>query len=121
MIKSSILSNLKSYSLAGINQKILDLKLLYVELESFVYYDPSKVTTVSELKTNVTNGLRTYGSSTDINKFGGRFKYSKILNVIDNIDDAITSNITRVRIRRNLKALLINLLNMNYVMVTYLY
>ena len=103
--KQSILSNLKGYALAGINQKILDLKLLYVELESFVYYDPSKITTVSELKTKITNGLLTYGSSTDINKFGGRFKYSKILNVIDNIDDAITSNITRVRIRRNLRAL----------------
>ena len=103
--KQSILSNLKGYTLAGINQKILDLKLLYVELESFVYYDASKVTTVSELKTKITNGLLTYGSSTDINKFGGRFKYSKILNVIDNIDDAITSNITRVRIRRNLRAL----------------
>ena len=103
--KQSILSNLKGYTLAGINQKILDLKLLYVELDSFVYYDQSKVTTVSELKTNVINGLLTYGSSTDINKFGGRFKYSKLVNVIDNIDDAITSNITRVRIRRNLKAL----------------
>ena len=103
--KQSILSNLKGYALAGINQKILDLKLLYVELESFVYYDQSKVTTVSELKTKITNGLLTYGSSTDINKFGGRFKYSKILNVIDNIDDAITSNITRVIVRRNLKAL----------------
>ncbi len=103
--KQSILSNLKGYTLAGINQKILDLKLLYVELDSFVYYDQSKVTTVSELKTSITNGLLTYGSSTDLNKFGGRFKYSKVLNVIDNIDDAITSNITRVRIRRNLKAL----------------
>ena len=103
--KQSILSNLKGYTLAGINQKILDLKLLYVELDSFVYYDQSKVTTVSELKTNITNGLLTYGSSTDLNKFGGRFKYSKMLNVIDNIDDAITSNITRVIIRRNLKAL----------------
>jgi len=103
--KQSILSNLKGYTLAGINQKILDLKLLYVELDSFVYYDQSKVTTVSELKTNIVNGLLTYGSSTDINKFGGRFKYSKLVNVIDNIDDAITSNITRVRIRRNLKAL----------------
>jgi len=103
--KQSILSNLKGYTLAGINQKILDLKLLYVELDSFVYYDQSKVTTVSELKTSITNGLLTYGSSTDLNKFGGRFKYSKMLNVIDNIDDAITSNITRVRIRRNLKAL----------------
>jgi|TARA_R100001463_G_scaffold3173_2_gene12969 hypothetical protein len=103
--KNAILSNLKSYSLAGINQKLLDLKLLYVELDSFVYYDQSKVTTVSELKTNIINGLLTYGSSTDLNKFGGRFKYSKIVNVIDNIDEAITSNITRVRIRRNLRAL----------------
>ena len=103
--KSAILSNLKSYSLAGINQKILDLKLLYVELDSFVYYDASKVTTVSGLKTDIINGLLTYGSSTDINKFGGRFKYSKVVNVIDKIDDAITSNITRVRIRRNLRAL----------------
>ena len=103
--KQAILSNLKGYTLAGINQKILDLKLLYVELDSFVYYDQSKVTTVSELKTNIINGLLTYGSSTDINKFGGRFKYSRLVNIIDNIDDAITSNITRVRIRRNLKAL----------------
>jgi len=103
--KRAILSSLKGYSLAGINQKILDLKLLYVEIESFVYYDVSKVTTISELKTSVTNGLLTYGSTTDINKFGGRFKYSKVLNVIDNIDDAITSNITRVIIRRNLRAL----------------
>ncbi len=103
--KSAILSNLKSYSLAGINQKLLDLKLLYVELDSFVYFDASKVTTISDLKTKITNGLLTYASSTDLNKFGGRFKYSRVLNVIDNIDDAITSNITRVRIRRNLKAL----------------
>ena len=103
--KQGILSNLKGYTLAGINQKILDLKLLYVELDSYVYYDQSKVTTVSELKTSITNGLITYASSTDLNKFGGRFKYSKMLNVIDNIDDAITSNITTVKIRRNLKAL----------------
>ena len=72
------------------------LNYLYVELDSFVYYDQSKVTTVSEFKTNIINGLLTYASSTDLNKFGGRFKYSKMLNVIDNIDDAISSNITRV-------------------------
>ena len=58
------------------------------------------------MKTNITNGLLTYASSTDLNKFGGRFKYSKVLNVIDNIDEAITSNITRIIIRRNLRALI---------------
>ena len=79
--------------------------MLYVELDSFVYYDPSKVSTVSNLKTKIINGLTTYGTSTDLNKFGGRFKYSKVINVIDNIDNAISSNISRVIIRRNLKAL----------------
>ena len=64
-----------------------------------------QVSTVSNLKTKIINGLTTYGQSTDLNKFGGRFKYSKILNVIDNIDNAISSNISRVIIRRNLKAL----------------
>ena len=103
--KQQILQDLKQYSLAGINQKILDLKLLYVELDSSVYYDQSKITTIDALKTDIIEGLTTYGSSRDINKFGGRFKYSKVLNVIDNIDNAITSNITKVIIRRNLKAI----------------
>ena len=103
--KTQILSKLKGYSLTGINQKILDLKLLYVELESFVYYDLSKVSTVSNLKTKIISGLTTYAKSVELNKFGGRFKYSKVLNVIDKIDDAISSNISRVIIRRNLKAL----------------
>ncbi len=103
--KQQILSNLKNYSLTGINQKILDLKLLYVELDSSIYYNSSQVTNVNDLKTKVINGLEVYGESRDINKFGGRFKYSKVLGVIDGIDTAITSNITKVRIRRNLKAL----------------
>ena len=103
--KKKILDDLKQYSLAGINQRILDLKLLYVELDTYVYYNPTKTTTPTALKTKISEGLTTYASSKDINKFGGRFKYSKILNVIDDIDTAITSNITRVKIRRNLKAL----------------
>ena len=104
--KQLILADLKNYSLAGINQKIVDLKLLYVELDSYVYYDTAKVSSVDRLKTRITEGLTTYSDSTEINKFGGRFKYSKALNIIDKIDNAITSNITRVKIRRNLKAIL---------------
>ena len=104
--KTQILSDLKNYSLTGINQKVVDLKVLHIELESFIYYDSSRVKSVNELKTRVTNGLTTYSRSTDVNKFGGRFKYSKILSVIDNIENSITSNITRIRIRRNLNALL---------------
>ena len=104
--KNQILSDLKNYSLTGINQKIVDLKVLHIELESFIYYNSSRVKSVNELKTRITNGLTTYSKSTDVNKFGGRFRYSKVLSVIDNIEDSITSNITRIRIRRNLNALL---------------
>ena len=103
--KNQILTKLKSYSLTGINQKIIDLQVLYVEIESFIYYDSTKVAAVSDLRTKIVNALTTYSQSGDVNKFGGRFKYSKVLNVIDNIDKAISSNITRIRMRRNLNAL----------------
>ena len=103
--KQKILSDLKNYSLTGINQKILDLKILYVEVDSAIYYNSSMVTNVNDLRTDIIQSLTKYSESGDVNKFGGRFKYSKVLNVIDNIDDSITSNITKVRIRRNLKAI----------------
>jgi hypothetical protein len=104
--KSRILSQLKQYSISGINQKIVDLKILYVELESYIYYDDSKITTAKDLKSKVSNSLTNYANSLDVNKFGGRFRYSKLLRTIDSTDSAITSNITRIKIRRNLVALL---------------
>ena len=103
--KETILSKLKQYSLTGINQEIIDLKILYVEIDSSIYYNSPQVSNVSGLKSTVVDALNTYASSVDLNKFGGRFKYSKILQIIDNADRSITSNITKVRIRRNLKAL----------------
>tara|TARA_S200002703_G_scaffold154321_1_gene156945 strand:+ start:425 stop:2383 length:1959 start_codon:yes stop_codon:yes gene_type:complete len=105
--KKQILSGLKKYTVSGINQQIIDLKLLYVELESNVYYNDSFVSESSQLKTNISNTLVTYSKSTDLNKFGGRFKYSKIQQIIDNVDrNAITSNITKVIIRRDLRTAL---------------
>ena len=103
--RSTILSKLKQYSLSGINQQIIDLKVLYVEIDSAVYYNTTQVTNVNDLKARITNTLTTHRTS-NINKFGGRFKYSKICQLIDNVDDAVTSNITRIIIRRNLKALI---------------
>jgi len=101
--KNQILSKLKQYSISGINQKIIDLKLLYVELDSNVYYNDSRVSTADSLKTEVVNSLTTYSKSINLNKFGGRLKYSKLLKVIDDTNNAITSNITKIRIRRNLQ------------------
>ena len=102
--KQLILSKLKQYSLAGINQRIVDLKVLFVEVSTFVYYNSSKVTSAETLEKNISDAITEYSGSLDLNQFGGRFKYSKLLGVIDGVSDSITSNITRVVIRRDMRA-----------------
>lgn len=104
--KETLLLDLKRYSIAGIEPRFVDVNVVYVELESTVYYNSNFVGSVQNLKTQITNSLNTFSSSTDLNKFGGRFKYSKCLRVIDGSNDSITSNITKVRIRRNVGVLL---------------
>ena len=103
--KQQILNKLKSYSIAGIRQSIIDLKVLYVELDSNIYYNLSQTASVDNLRTNVTSALTNYSKDVDMNRFGGRFKYSKVLQLIDRVDNSITSNITRVKIRRDMKVL----------------
>ena len=104
--KQQIINKLRQYSISGINQKIIDLKLLYVEIDSSIYYNYNQVSSLESLKTKVINSLTEYSKSVDLNSFGGRFKYSKVLQIIDNTDTSITSNITKVKIRRDLKALI---------------
>lgn len=104
--KENILTSLKKYTIAGIKPEFVDVNVLYVELESTVYYNSNFVGSVDTLKTQVTNSLNMFSNSVDLNKFGGRFKYSKCLRIIDATNNAITSNITRVKIRRNVGVIL---------------
>jgi hypothetical protein len=104
--KQQIKNKLKQYTVAGINVDIIDLKILYVEIDSTVYYNYSQIGNIEDLKTKIITSLNNYAQSPNLNSFGGRFKYSKVLQVIDNTDAAVTSNITKVRIRRDLKAII---------------
>ena len=104
--KTQIKNKLKSYAIAGINSEIVDLKILYVELDSTIYYNPSQVASPLNLRSSVISSLNQYANNVEMNKFGGRFKYSKVNQLIDRVNDGITSNITKVIIRRDLKALL---------------
>ena len=103
-IKDNLKIALKKYAVAGIIPEFIDLKYLYIEYESAVYYN-ANTGDAATLKKTIASNIEKYSKSTDLNKYGSRFKYSKVLNVIDNIDKSITSNITRVKIRRNLNAL----------------
>mgnify|MGYP001294213583 FL=1 len=103
--KKSILKSLKNYSVAGIVPSFVDLKFLYVELDSYIYYNTNFTGNPNTLRANVANSVTQYGGSGELNKFGGRFKYSKMISVIDSTDSSITSNITNILIRRNLKTM----------------
>ena len=58
------------------------------------------------LRTKISNNITRYSKSTELNSYGSRFKYSKFLKLIDDSDRSITSNITRIQIRRDLSTIL---------------
>jgi hypothetical protein len=102
--KREILSSLKNYAIAGIVPELVDLKYLFVETKSSVYYNASFVGDVDALKSRVVNSLSAYSQSIDVNKFGGRFKFSNVTSLIDQSDPSIVSNITTVKMVRNLRS-----------------
>ena len=106
LVKDNIKREIKRYSVGGIDLEITDLKYLYIEALVNVYYNSNDANSGDQIKSIVSNTIDAYASSTEINKFGARFKYSKFLNIIDSSNSAITSNITTIQMRRDLRAAL---------------
>lgn len=104
-IKRHIQLELRKYSVAGIVSEIIDLKYLYIEVDTNVYYNSNLTPGSSQVTTSVTNNIIKYADSTQLNKFGARFKYSKFVKVIDDSNEFITSNITIIHMRRDLSPL----------------
>ena len=106
LIKDNISRELNRYNVAGIVTEIVDLKYLYVQTNSNVYYNPNLAPSTNTVKSAVIANINTYADSTELNKFGARFKYSQFGTIIDESHQSITSNITTVTIRRDLRAVL---------------
>jgi hypothetical protein len=102
-VKENIRNSLRKYSVAGIVPEILDLKYLYVEFDSSVYYNTNAAPSADYLQTIVSTNINQYANSSELNKYGARFKYSKFLKLIDDSNSAITSNITKIVMRRDMK------------------
>jgi hypothetical protein len=103
LIKENIKRDLKKYAVAGIVPEILDLKYLYLEVNSNIYYNTNFASSATAVSTIVQNNATAYAESSELNKYGARFKYSKFLNVIDQSHSAVTSNITTVLMRRDIR------------------
>jgi len=105
-VKTDIQRQLKKYSVAGIVPEIVDLKYLFVETNSYVYYNENKAPSSTTVIGVCRNNINAYAESSELNQFGARFKYSKYQNVLDNSHTSVTSNITTVNMRRDLQVVL---------------
>ena len=104
IIKDQIKTQLRKYTVAGIVTEIIDLKYIFVEYESTVYYNANLSPGAGSVKSIVEANLSRYSDSTELNRYGSRFKYSKFQKIIDDSHPAITSNITKITMRRDLNA-----------------
>jgi len=106
LIKDNIKKDLRQYSIAGIVPEIIDLKYLYIEPNINAYYNTNLAASANSISNIVSTNVERYANSSELNKFGARFKYSKFLKIIDDSSNAITSNITTVIMRRDLRPVL---------------
>ena len=104
IVKDQIKTQLRKYTVAGIVTEIIDLKYIFVEYESTVYYNANLSPGAGNVKSIVEANLSRYSDSTELNRYGSRFKYSKFQKIIDDSHPSITSNITKITMRRDLSA-----------------
>jgi hypothetical protein len=102
-LKDNLNAALAKYKVAGVQVNLIDLGYLYIESHSNVYYNSNLTPSSDAVKTKALDAINKYADSTELNKFGARFKYSKYQCIIDKSDPAITSNITKIKIRRDLE------------------
>ena len=86
--------------------EILDLKYLYIETNSKVYYNTNLAPSSAYVSSIIQTNANKYAESTELNRYGARFKYSKFLKVIDDSQESVTSNITTIQMRRDLRVVL---------------
>jgi hypothetical protein len=105
-LKENLKNAVKKYNVAGINLDITDLKYLYIEPDVSAYYNCNLGKSKNDIISAIMNAILEYLQGDDIGKFNGRFKFSKFQCLIDGADEAISSNITSLRIRRDLRVAL---------------
>jgi len=98
--KTSIVTQLKKYNVASVRPEIVDPETTNILLTSTVKYDEKATTKDADtLKSEIITALNSYNTNT-LQKFDSMFRYSKIVELIDDVDTSILSNITTLKIRK---------------------
>ena len=102
LTKNQIIEELKKYVVASVEPKLIDPSILYVELTSKIYYNRQATDqTPAQIRDKVIGGVQSYLDTSDTEKFNGKFRYSKMVGVIDDADRSINSNLTEVTMRKD--------------------
>ena len=102
LTKNSIVEELKKYVVASVEPKLVDPSILFVELTSKIYYNSGMTDqTTSQIRDKVIGGVQSYLDTSDTEKFNGKFRYSKMVGVIDDADKSINSNLTDITMRKD--------------------
>ena len=102
LTKNQIISELKKYVVASVEPKLIDPSILFVEMTSKIYYNgQSTDQTPAQIRDKVIGSVQSYLDTSDTEKFNGKFRYSKMVGVIDDADRSINSNLTEVTMRKD--------------------
>ena len=103
LIKDTILNK---RNIVGISPVIVDPDYMYLKVNSTVKYDSGLTTnSASVLKSTVSTAVTDFGA-TNLKTFDKSFRYSKLIQSIDEAEVSIKSNQTSIIIKRNLYPLL---------------
>jgi hypothetical protein len=102
LTKNQILTNLQPYMVGSVSADIIDPSILYIELNSDIFYDRNKTNQAPlEIKSKVISTVEKYINSSEIEKFNSKFRYSKLMSAIDQADRSINSNRTEIILRKD--------------------
>ena len=102
LTKNQIVEELKKYVVASVEPKLIDPSILYVEMTSKIYYNSQSTDqTPAQIRDKVIGAVQSYLDTSDTEKFNGKFRYSKMVGVIDDGDKSINSNLTEVTMRKD--------------------
>ena len=95
--KESIVTSLKTYAVASVTPVIVDPETTFITLVVNFKYNSGRTTKdVTTLQTNVLTKIATYNND-ELEDFAGMFRYSQLLQDINEADTSILSNITTVK------------------------
>jgi len=99
--KTSLVTQLKKYSVASVTPVIVDPETTTILLTTTVKYDEQATTKSSDtLKSDVTTTITNYNLNT-LQKFDSMFRHSKLIGLIDDTDNSILSNVTTIKFRKS--------------------